>query len=52
MVQNRTKITWKNVIKERERHVSSKLHMIYYLLIMKDTLFLRPSLHFTTLVDI
>jgi hypothetical protein len=32
-------------------HISSKLHMIHilYLLIMLDTLLLRPSLHFTQL---
>ena len=35
---------------KENKHRSSKLHMIYiYLLIMKDTLLLRPSLLFTTL---
>ena len=34
---------------KRNSHISSKTHMIYiYLPIMIDTLFLGPSLHFTT----
>jgi hypothetical protein len=34
---------------KRKCHISSKLHMIFYLLIVLDTLLLRSSLHFTTL---
>jgi len=35
---------------KREKHISSKLHMINISSNMVDTLLLRPSLHFTTVV--
>ena len=38
---------------KRKGHIGSKLHMIYiYLLIMVDTVLLRPSLHFTVFITL
>ena len=48
MIQNRTERIWKNVVNETDLYASNFKWSVY-LLIMIDTLFLRPSLHSTTL---
>jgi len=48
MIENGTKRTWKNVINEKAVQAANFVWSTY-LLIMLDTLLLRPSLHFTQL---
>jgi len=48
MIQNRTKRIWKNVINETAIQAANFLWSIH-LLILRDTLLLRPSLHLSTL---
>jgi hypothetical protein len=48
--QNHNQQTWKDMIKETNKWVANFILSIY-ILITLDTLFLTPSLHFTTPVD-
>ena len=48
IIQNRTNRIWKNVIRETDIQAANFIWSVY-LLIMVDTLLLRPSLHLSTL---
>jgi hypothetical protein len=48
VIQKRTKRIWKNVINETAIYAANFIWSVY-LVIMLDTLLLRPSLHFTPL---
>ena len=50
MIENGTKIAWKNVMNEKAIQAANFKWSIY-ILRMLDTLLLRLSLHFTTIVD-